>query len=388
MRVGVGISPIPKKGRAELPKGGFMPTRKARSVRSHESRQSDTGSRTRHTRRKRAITEHAMQFVRNIRDRTGSGDAEWKIMLPAKWRAYMRRLMPITPTGHAITTQWVHTSQVDRRLSTVQGAEDVSGGDEFIRPHTGDLEVDQAIEWFVTRAGSGVMERSVRMRIQRVRDWLDYLFEERHVTQERVHDEYITAVLPLVFRDIWTEHRELIMNIANVDDVNQNVFVMAPRRAGKTQAVSAFLAMCLLEIPYIDVAIASRIVHQAAAVINIMKRFLGKIPWIEDVKINWSQRTVVIGSVAVPTDLRRVHALSGLNPEVRTRVSFYLHHAHTKVGPVQAQGRSNSSSRSAQFKSKGDAQCKGWVIALQEAPWSRTSSQLDSPTFCAMCFAS
>jgi hypothetical protein len=190
---------------------------------------------------------------------------------------------------------------------------------------TGNAAVDNAVEWFITRAGSGGLERRVRMRIQRLRDWLDFMFEERHVTQERVHDEYITAVLPLVFRDLWKEHREIIMRIANVDNVNQNVFVMAPRRAGKTQAVAAFLAMVLIEVPYVDVAVASRIVDQAAAVIDITKRFLGKIPWIDDVKLNWSRRTVVLCNATVPTDMRRVHALSGLNPDVRTT------RAHTRT---------------------------------------------------------
>jgi hypothetical protein len=95
-------------------------------------------------------------------------------------------------------------------------------------------------------------------RVRKMREQLDN-FEGyvRSPDQMKFHEAFIQASLPKIYRADWQDHAQRVMEEHKLLKKQPEVMIMTPRRFGKTEAVSMFVASTLLNVPGIKIAIFS-----------------------------------------------------------------------------------------------------------------------------------
>ena len=105
---------------------------------------------------------------------------------------------------------------------------------------------------------------------------LDEFGYERIDQQVIFHQHMINATLPKIFGNELVAHRERILKEYGWDDIMQEVFVVTPRRYGKTWGVAMYAAAALRAIPYLEEVIFSMALRASRKMLALIDKMLNR----------------------------------------------------------------------------------------------------------------
>jgi len=130
--------------------------------------------------------------------------------------------------------------------------------------------------------------------------------------QRMMMHHYLATCLPAIYGEEWAVHREFLLLKFKVDNIAPFIVVFAPRRMGKTQGVSMFLAALLFSMPNAIITVFANGKKAAVLLMQAVKRYLLQIFQALGTrgKIEGGDADRLRVEVS-PTDMRILETLSG-----------------------------------------------------------------------------
>ena len=135
---------------------------------------------------------------------------------------------------------------------------------------------------------------------------LDEVFEERSPIQRQCHMEYIRTCLPKVVGvKEFAKRKVYYLERMNCIRHHMNVFLRAPRRFGKTYALSMFVAAVLLSVPNVKIAIFAQGGRQSKALLGYVQDIILSVPGAEERVVKPYSKEWITVKGDSPTDVRK-----------------------------------------------------------------------------------
>jgi len=145
-----------------------------------------------------------------------------------------------------------------------------------------------------------------RDRLNTIREILDSFGIERSEMQKTFHEDMIGACAKLIFKDdLLAELDDLLLELG-VDELMQQFMAITPRRMGKTYSVAMFVVALLFGIEGIEQAIFSTGRRASQKLIELVYRFLCKIPGMRESITKHNVETIWIKGPYGDDDIRKV----------------------------------------------------------------------------------
>lgn len=145
-----------------------------------------------------------------------------------------------------------------------------------------------------------------RERLNIIRQILDSFGLERSDMQKTFHEDMIGACAKLIFKDdLLAELDDLLLELG-VDELMQQFMAITPRRFGKTYSVAMFVVAMMFGVEGIEQAIFSTGRRASQKLIELVYRFMCKIPGMRESIIKHNVETIWIQGPYGPDDVRKV----------------------------------------------------------------------------------
>lgn len=145
-----------------------------------------------------------------------------------------------------------------------------------------------------------------RERLNIIRQILDSFGLERSDMQKTFHEDMIGACAKLIFKDdLLAELDDLLLELG-VDELMQQFMAITPRRFGKTYSVAMFVVALLFGVEGIEQAIFSTGRRASQKLIELVYRFMCKIPGMRQSIIKHNVETIWIQGPYGADDVRKV----------------------------------------------------------------------------------
>ena len=157
--------------------------------------------------------------------------------------------------------------------------------------------------------GSG---RSGRDRLSELQEKLDGFGLDRSEDQRLFHNEMLKSLIPLIFKDDFDENYHMLQKEFNTRDFQTECMFITPRRWGKTYSVAMMAAASAVSIegtsePF-EQAIFSTGRRASKKLLDLIYRFLCKLPGIKESIIVHNVETIWIQGPYGPTDIRKIYS--------------------------------------------------------------------------------
>ena len=97
----------------------------------------------------------------------------------------------------------------------------------------------------------------------------------RSMDQRRFHRRFTEACLPLIYGSAqWSQHAERVMRRMRIQAIRSEVFILTPRRWGKTYSVASYVAALLMAVPGIQIAVFSTASRASGSLKELVVRFI------------------------------------------------------------------------------------------------------------------
>jgi len=145
-----------------------------------------------------------------------------------------------------------------------------------------------------------------RERLNIIRQILDSFGLERSDMQKTFHEDMIGACAKLIFKDdLLAELDDLLLELG-VDELMQQFMAITPRRFGKTYSVAMFVVALMFGVEGIEQAIFSTGRRASQKLIELVYRFMCKIPGMCESIIKHNVETIWIQGPYGKDDVRKV----------------------------------------------------------------------------------
>ena len=125
-----------------------------------------------------------------------------------------------------------------------------------------------------TDALRDVAQSSGDRRLQNMRHLMANMGWQRSEDQLTFHRMFDQAVMPLFWGDEWDDHSVRVMEQEQLDTIQSEVMLLAPRRFGKTMSICSYCLGVLMCIPGIKVAVFSQNGRTSKAILQIIMAFM------------------------------------------------------------------------------------------------------------------
>lgn len=168
------------------------------------------------------------------------------------------------------------------------------------------LRMPSLVDQIVNPVESSKSYVSGRERLNVIRQILDSFGLERSDMQKQFHEDMIGACAKLIFRDdLLAELDDLLLELG-VDELMQQFMAITPRRFGKTYSVAMFVVAMLFGVEGIEQAIFSTGRRASQKLIELIYRFMCKIPGMRESIIKHNVETIWIQGPYGKDDVRKV----------------------------------------------------------------------------------
>ena len=168
------------------------------------------------------------------------------------------------------------------------------------------LRQPSLIDQVVNPVESTKSQMTGRERLNIIREILDSFGIERSEMQKSFHEDMIGACAKLIFGpDLLAELDDLLLELG-VDELIQQFMAITPRRMGKTYSVAMFVVALLFGIEGIEQAIFSTGRRASQKLIELIFRFLCKIPGMRESIVKHNVETIWIQGPYGEDDIRKV----------------------------------------------------------------------------------
>lgn len=125
-------------------------------------------------------------------------------------------------------------------------------------------------------------------------------FGMRSEDQKHFHNMFIEASLPHIYggRTAWPQVAERVMERMKIGKIQSEVFVLTPRRWGKTTSVAMFVAAVMLNVPGITVAVYSVAKRASGGVMSKVCEYINMIEGAKERVIVRNQEQLFIADRA------------------------------------------------------------------------------------------
>jgi hypothetical protein len=160
-------------------------------------------------------------------------------------------------------------------------------------------------------------QRSGRERLNLLRETLDSFGLERSDMQKQFHEDMIGACARLIFKDdLESELDDLLLELG-IDELRSEFMAITPRRFGKTYSVAMFVVGMLCAVEGLEQAIFSTGRRASQKLLELVYRFLCKIPGMKESIIKHNVETIWIRGPYGDQDIRKVFSYPS-----NVRISF------------------------------------------------------------------
>jgi hypothetical protein len=163
---------------------------------------------------------------------------------------------------------------------------------------------------FADRLANPVARDTVRMngreRLAKVRHALNSYGLERSDMQKQFHEDMIGACARLIFKDdLEAELDDLLLELG-VDELHSEFMAITPRRFGKTYSVAMFVVAMMFAVEGLEQAIFSTGRRASQKLLELVYRFLCKIPGMRESILKHNVETIWIRGPNGDQDVRKV----------------------------------------------------------------------------------
>lgn len=95
--------------------------------------------------------------------------------------------------------------------------------------------------------------------------------------QRMIHETYIRTAIPKIFQNEWEDNQERIMLKYGIEKLQQETFVVMPRRSGKTWSMAMFCAVMLVVCGDIETSIFATGQRTAGKLLKLIDKMLTKL---------------------------------------------------------------------------------------------------------------
>jgi hypothetical protein len=128
-------------------------------------------------------------------------------------------------------------------------------------------------------------------RIEQIRYLLENGFSDdqgkriiRSREQRMIHEVYIRTSIPKIFQNEWEDNQERIMLKYGIQKLQQETFVVMPRRSGKTWSMAMYCAVMLVVCSDIEISIFATGQRTAGKLLKVKEPFLFPPRFVGDSK--------------------------------------------------------------------------------------------------------
>lgn len=121
-------------------------------------------------------------------------------------------------------------------------------------------------------------------RIEQIRYLLENGFTDeqnkriiRSREQRMIHETYIRTSIPKIFQNEWEDNQERIMLKYGIEKLEQETFVVMPRRSGKTWSMAMYCAVMLVVCSDIEISIFATGQRTAGKLLKLIDKMLTKL---------------------------------------------------------------------------------------------------------------
>lgn len=156
-----------------------------------------------------------------------------------------------------------------------------------------------------------------RERLALIRQALDSFGLDRSDMQKMFHNDMIGACAKHIFKDdLETELDDLLIELG-IEELHSEFMAVTPRRFGKTTAVAMFVVAMAFGVEGIEQAIFSTGRRASQKLLELIYRFLCKIPGMRDSIIKHNVETIWIRGPHGDDDIRKIFSYPS-----NVRISF------------------------------------------------------------------
>lgn len=137
-------------------------------------------------------------------------------------------------------------------------------------------------------------------RLRKVFWLLNNMGYTRSPDQVLFHHSYVMACLPLIYGSDWPRNSVRVMKSYRLQQLEQLVLVLTPRRIGKTVSVAMFVGSLLLCIPGLTIAVFSTCQRASTAIMKLVLKIMSGIPDTARRILANNKETLQIGETALP----------------------------------------------------------------------------------------
>jgi len=152
-----------------------------------------------------------------------------------------------------------------------------------------------------------------------IREILDSFGIERSDMQKTFHEDMIGACAKLIFGpDLLAELDDLLVELG-IDELQQQFMAITPRRMGKTYSVAMFVVAMMFGVKGLEQAIFSTGRRASQKLIELVYRFMCKIPGMRESIIKHNVETIWIQGPYGEDDVRKVFSYPS-----NVRISYFV----------------------------------------------------------------
>lgn len=166
---------------------------------------------------------------------------------------------------------------------------------------------------------SDTVRVSGRERLGMIRRTLDSYGIERSDMQKQFHEDMIGACARLIFKDdLEGELDDLLLELG-VEELHSEFMAITPRRFGKTYSVAMFVVAMMFSVEGLEQAIFSTGRRASQKLLELVYRFMCKIPGMRESIIKHNVETIWIRGPNGDQDIRKVFSYPS-----NVRISFFV----------------------------------------------------------------
>ena len=173
-----------------------------------------------------------------------------------------------------------------------------------------ELEESERYSHLMASTNSSAKSVSGRDRLGRLNEALTIIKSSPGMINDKnqrdFHRKMTMAVIRKLFKDDFAEHLEYLRTQFETDAFKAEVMIITPRRFGKTYSVAMFVAACAYAIEGSDQAIFSTGRRASKKLLDLIYRFLCKLPGMKESIIVKNVETIHIQGPNGPDDVRKI----------------------------------------------------------------------------------
>ena len=140
-------------------------------------------------------------------------------------------------------------------------------------------------------------------RYRRIQQTLDSFGYTRSDDQKLFHDHFLQACLPHIYNEEWDTNSLRILQAHKIENIHPEIFVLTPRRWGKTYSVAMFGAAMLLCVNKCDINVYSPGKRASSLLAKTIMKMIHSIPGASERIVKQSEEAICIADTPRPAGL-------------------------------------------------------------------------------------